>query len=449
MDKLKIILSDTKKYQFWILCGVVLVVSLVCWWLATGDMDAQFKRRKSAIDASFSSISIPGQPPNQTKVDEVRKLTESLKQGGQGVYPAWETLYRQQQENNRVPDKLGAPFKKAFDELKPGEELADQYRGIYQNFIHTYIPSLRKIIKAFPRVQPDDGTQGPASAGGGKKSRSSGSSGLAADDRGEGEPKGIVDWDDSDYQKWEDRFQWELVPTTTAVVLAQEDLWVCEAVLRAIARTNQGATSQANAAVKRIEAIEIADPAAEAAKVPGRIIGLTVEGPTTAVPRERKPRSMEAIPLEEQVRRQLFPDRYVDDKGTPLAYEASLPPLYVKHPYAEFKIMPLHLKLVMDPMRISSLLVECANSRMPIEARRVRVVGDIPDAAGPAQGAAPAGPSVGVVATKVEEEAQRIEVPVEIHAVIYIFNPPDREKLGKGAATGSPIPAGSPGNGRR
>ena len=43
------------------------------------------------------------------------------------------------------------------------------------------------------------------------------------------------------------------------------------------------------------------------------------------------------------------------------------------------------------------------------------------------------------------QETGQFDMPVEIHAVIYIYNPPDREKLGTGAAsTAQPAGAANP-----
>ena len=56
----------------------------------------------------------------------------------------------------------------------------------------------------------------------------------------------------------------------------------------------------------------------------------------------------------------------------PLPYDAESP-YYVRHPFAEFKLMPIRMSLIMDQHRIPKLLVECANSNMPIEVRRVRI----------------------------------------------------------------------------
>ncbi len=57
--------------------------------------------------------------------------------------------------------------------------------------------------------------------------------------------------------------------------------------------------------------------------------------------------------------------RYVDEKGMPLVAGAAAPP--------EFKRMPIFMQLLFDQREISRLLVECANSPLPIEVRQLRV----------------------------------------------------------------------------
>ena len=44
-----------------------------------------------------------------------------------------------------------------------------------------------------------------------------------------------------------------------------------------------------------------------------------------------------------------------------------------EHPYAEFKMMPIRMKLVMKEQKVPEVLVKCANSNMPIEIRQVRI----------------------------------------------------------------------------
>jgi hypothetical protein len=151
----------------------------------------------------------------------------------------------------------------------------------------------------------------------------------------------------------------------------------------------------------------------------------------------------------EQVRQSLMAGRYVDDKGKPLSYDAEYP--YVKHPYQEFKMMPIYLSLLVDERKLPRLLVEFANSNMPIETKRVRVRKVEVSAAEMAGGERGAG---GPMASgslfrndpgSQKEEVGAFDVPVELFGVIYIYEPPDREKLGVPAQTDAAAPA-QPGN---
>ena len=62
----------------------------------------------------------------------------------------------------------------------------------------------------------------------------------------------------------------------------------------------------------------------------------------------------------------LLGNRYVDQKGKPLGIGAA-------PPYAEFKMMPVKLGVIVNQGRISDLLVNCVNCTMPIEVRRVNL----------------------------------------------------------------------------
>ena len=164
-----------------------------------------------------------------------------------------------------------------------------------------------------------------------------------------------------------------------------------------------------------------------------------------------------SISADQQGEQALFDGRYVNDKGEPLPYIAEYP--HAAHPNSEFKMMPFCMNLVMDQRRLPTLLVQFANSDMPIEVRLVRILKQ-PDfvAAGPAASPAgnpagmnrimpPAGiqgrPRSGPVPSRrdsgpvaprgtstTQDTTGQFDVPVEIYAVLYIYNPPDRAKLG-------------------
>lgn len=511
MDKLKQLLTGAKKYQFWVICCSILVVSLVCWWLATGTLAGQFMQRKSKLDGEFNSVSnIRPNHPNQGVIDAIRAQHGKLKEE---VVTAWDVLYQEQKEKNPLPKVLSKDFKREFESLKPKGELGRQYREEYQNFIRKHFGTLESIIDRRKLVEPKEekaegsGRTNPAAGAlrpGGLRGGRAGmvyggmpgahppAPGVGRDAGQEEEWTGTVEWDDNDYNRLEDRFVWDEAPSTLAVLLAQEDLWVYEALLRVIKSTNEGATGHSTAPVKRIEALEIGQIAASAWKgaedlvfragqtagqpgapggAPGGVPGGLVSGPAGGgiggPPAPGGGPGMAPVPpggavggelADEQARRALIEGRYVDDKGQPLSYEAAYP--YTKHPYAEFKMMPIRMNLMMDQRRLPRLLVECANSNMPIEVRRIRIqksAGEALNLAGagaaapgpvpkPHVGPMPARrqPKASIAVKNNSQEAGQYDMPVEIHGVIYIYNPPDREKLGTGAAAAGTPPAGAP-----
>ena len=181
--------------------------------------------------------------------------------------------------------------------------------------------------------------------------------------------------------------------------------------------------------------------------------------------------------------------RYVDAKGNPLGYSAP-------EPFAEFKIMPFEMHLLMDQRKIPDFLASCANSPIPVEVRQVgivsmeqpvtspnggggigggeggmprgnmmggnrmmppggRMMGEGGGMPGPmnrqprpnprgGEGGGGAGNDLGTVV-----EMRPEDLRVEVRGVIYIFNKPDRAKVGQAApapdAAAAPVEAGAGG----
>jgi hypothetical protein len=144
--------------------------------------------------------------------------------------------------------------------------------------------------------------------------------------------------------------------------------------------------------------------------------------------------------------------RYVDNNKKPISATQ-------EHPYAEFKMMPIRMSLKMDQRKIPKLLVECANSTMPVEVHRIQVnssddLGSSRSTAslrGPSPGPGMPGPGMpgpgmpgpgmpgmgmpGMMGNSAEaKEANIKNVPVEIVGIIYIYKPPDPKRVGTGAA---------------
>ena len=482
MDKLKPIIDAVKKYHFWVICGAALLTVLVCWWLATNGLAGDFKAKASKINSAFTSVSgIQADHPNEAKIKEIKDKQGALKQS---VYSAWEYLYRQQKEKNPFPTAvLGEDFQKQFENLRlPQEELARRYRERYQNYIKDYFPKLLEQIEVRHPVEPKPGEAAAPAVGGPRPDNLMGPAGggmpMPGAANAEQEWTGVIDWNPTDYARLVSGFEWQQTPSTMAVVLAQEDLWVYEALLRVIKNTNEGATNQSNASVKRIDALEIGRDAVAAWKNSENALGLQTQGAGTGAAQGGMGPGMDGgLPgpagagmpgdlgpgmghnasggqTEEQLLQQLFQYRYIDDKGTPLAAQPQYP--YVTNPYAEFKMMPIRMMLVIDQRKIPKLLAECANSNMPIEVRRVRILKEQGPANASGAGTMGPGPAMGAMGMppgmmpggamptpaagsgNAPQETGRFDVPIEIHATIYIYNPPDREKLGTGTASAAP-----------
>jgi hypothetical protein len=478
MEKLNKVLAILTKYQFWVTFVIMVLVAIGCWWMATSGLAKQFSDRKTKLEGGFRSIVIPQNQPNSGVIDKIRQQQEALKRS---VFEAWTILYNQQKSQNPLPKVLGEDFELQFENLKPKQELAHTYLEMYQNFIKLHLPTLKLLVDARRPSERKEGSNEAGAGGAGferRPTRALGTGGVGLGSRAAGAEEeliGTVEWKESDYLALEERFTWKEAPSTLAVVLAQENLWVYEALLRVIKNTNEGATGYTTAAVKRIDALEIGDAAAKAwrdaqasifktgtgtggeGRGMGRVASLGGRGDM----RDGRGGDQE----KQQI---LIEGRYVDDKGQPLSYEPESP-YYAKHPNDQFKMMPIRMMLLMDQRRLPKLLVACANSSMPIEVKRVRILksqggtielgGMTASPGGAASGGRTAmgmGSQAGSQADFYRRsnqgrpdrgrgaggeqdfsenlEAGPLDVPVEIHGVIYIYNSPERDTLSTSAA---------------
>jgi hypothetical protein len=123
----------------------------------------------------------------------------------------------------------------------------------------------------------------------------------------------------------------------------------------------------------------------------------------------------------------VFDDRrYVDERGEPMPAGSPNP--------AEFKRMPVLMRLFMDQREIAKLLVGLANSPLPVDIRQLRINtkmqgfnNPLPKRFGVVQDTGRRTSSVINRGDRSSEEAAQnpYDVAVEMHGIIYIFNPPD------------------------
>jgi hypothetical protein len=455
---------------------MVLLVGLVGWAMATAKLWADYKHDRGMVEAKFKELErLRSQDnANQDWIQGVQADTVKLKSK---VKAAWVDVYADQRDKVlKWPSVLGDEFLRIVPQLTATEEIPVDQRERYWNYAREEFPRLLKIVDA--RNYSDH-----AAAAAPDRGRMPGGRGPMADrarpvekDDAEPERDYKVIWDAHDQEAVDKRLEWTQTPTTQEVRQTQEDLWVYQSLLTIIAHLNDRADGHHNAKVKELRSLLIGKEAAlqfqagmaegriehpDIASAPGAATAGIAAGPGAMMPKPPQPgMPMPGGPMPGGAMPRgpgmpgghdasaLDEGRYVDEKGAPLAAGAAAAP--------EFRRMPIFMHLFMDQREVSRLLVECANSPLPVEVRQLRITPSQADAAGGARPAAPRGgamrpglrigPGMGRPRAPVQnvknDDDQRDKSPydvmVELHGIIYIFNPPDLAKLSTAVALGGP-----------
>jgi hypothetical protein len=442
MEKVRIALEVLKKYHFWILLSLIVLITFGTWYMATSDRADQFTKRVSAIKSQFDLMTtisgtqnhpsensnhaidfrVTGDTANVT--DDIKKmaLINSFSESLTGnVSAAAQRLFDDQRKTFKLPviypnvpgdqTRFEEDFWKVWDhkiediEKPPAEatnkeqyELEKVFRLQYRDQIKEIFPELFKRIDL--RTVAEGVGNAPAADGRG---------GRVAPGAGDDPSKqvtGVLDWPGADdlirrFQNWND------IPTTIQIMLAQEDLWVYEALLNVIRNTNncapdkdknyQPPASHKDAPIKKIDALEIGNDAAQSwAACENSVFvfsGDTGGGSAATGTGPQSSPSMGTMPGSSHGQAQylggaaaatssggsggttssLLAGRYVDNSGKPLADPT-------QQPNQEFRMMPVNLRVVMEQKALPRLLVECANSNMRIDVRAVRILAEKPPA---------------------------------------------------------------------
>ena len=172
-------------------------------------------------------------------------------------------------------------------------------------------------------------------------------------------------------------------PESIEVWYAQETLWVYEALIRIIAETNKDSETITQAPVKCVEEMLIGQNAGMAWLTLSSTIGdltgasamtssMMMMGSTksgTGSKSKSKSSGKKSNTEEGKILEKILYGRYLDGENKPLVSTEA-------PPFAEFNKMPICLKLIVDQRQIPELLVNCANSSMPIDIKHVRISPD-------------------------------------------------------------------------
>ena len=402
MDKVQVVLEYLRKFHFWLLCVVAVAAGLMGWMMARGTMSEEYKKGKSTIESKFGSLqAIQGDstPPNSTWKEAIDKLTD---QGRQKVASAWQSVYDEQQKVLKWPEGiLGPRFIEWMKNHKPGDEIPRAWREQYRNeVVNVEFPKLVEIVDAKLRTEDADNTTQPEDADAPVRQYK-------------------VEWD----QESQENVQRSLkmadleVPSPQVVRLRQEDLWVFRALLNIIRATNESARYSSH--VKRINDLSIGVEAArefQEGMKPNHIQLARSAGDETT----QEQAGMQGGSRQDGDQ---APDagRYVGDDGNPLGAGVAAT--------EQFKRLPVYLNLEMNQNEITRLLTHCANYPLPVEVKQLRINPESKDDRS-TQSDSRKGASGEPVGSSPTARGP-LDVTVEIHGIIYIYNPPDPAKLGQ------------------
>jgi hypothetical protein len=288
MDQLKPVIEFFKKQYFWVLIGVVTLMSIVSWWMTTSSLSSQLKQNTASLDTKYSSVkevaSKASTHPNNASHEKMDAIAVKL---AEDVGKAWELQYNRQVKLMQWPaNELGQDFVDRVEKYRPIESLTFPLpsgqdplglplRERYRDYVDPLFPRLAKIIGANWTAATKDlgggsggGMTGMGGEGAGPGSGGYGSmmGGLTGGSGGANAAlpvasKYLVNWDETAQKQLMQNVLWwhnaNKAPSTLEILYTQEDLWILEGLMNIIKATNGDAQENFQAAIKNIEFIRI------------------------------------------------------------------------------------------------------------------------------------------------------------------------------------------------
>jgi len=436
-------LAVVAKYHFWILATLVPAIALPVLWMGNGGLTAKIGQQRQKIQSTLGQISsVTGVSPHPN-AEWAKVIDAETTKISDETLAEWQQLWDGQATLRTWPADLGDDFLPAVASLAPGGRLERKFLLRYQ-----------KLVPRFARALPgrmgvkDEMVEAAAAPGQ--------PAAPQADVRGRMPVAAFeTTWNAADQKKLYESFVWDVPPTTTQVLVAQEELWVYGALCDLLGQFNgrkkqQGSRELPIASIDELAVGYRAAESAMAAADTKRIVipagGQPVAegGPVDADGFAIAPAGGESPPAEdpaaaggegavnprfqkdgkstdETAYRNLI---YVDFNGKPLtaAQLATVPDAKMLH------LVPFVFKGVVDQRELDALLVALGSASLPIDVREVRIN---PGAGG---AAAPTG-QPGSASTL---QTRRYDVRVEVRGTVALATPPDKAAIGAAAA---PVPA--------
>lgn len=475
MDQLKVALAWMAKHHFWLLSGLVVLLSTLVWWMAAGDLVERKGQNISTINSAFSQqdqIASRSYHANESVNEKQKTQIDALASETEAI---WQELYdRQRKDVLKWPTQLPGSFRRDVENKLFGDEIDQLRREQYTDYIRGRFKDLPEIINA-NEIEENASGGGGFRRGGGFGANFGGGGAFSQPEKVELDDDGnpievdyTVFWSVEDQQRIKDELDWPTTQSHWRIWVTQEDLWVYETMLRAIAATNKakGSDRLSNAAISYIGALQVGRDAAKESRTTGRIkrlenAGSLLDGADTGAYADQAgggETDFEGdgsgddfdfsgtgegdgqLPTAQEKAFRLS-RRYIDAEGAPIPINADEEPLEPGAFGQEVKRLPVRMALTMDTRWLTKLTTELANADLQIKVTEVRVGIDPSASGGYSDSGSGRGGGFGGergfggfgggggVEDILVFNRKPFEKTVVIQGVVLIFNPPNKSLL--------------------
>ncbi len=460
MDKLKAQLAPVLNQWFWIASALVILGSVAIWWMASGTLTTEFEAAKSKITADAGAItSVSGKLNEHPNPKTHAEMDILIKGREQEVLAAWTSIYKRQQSILVWPRaELKDDFVREFEDLTPIElkvafptpddvEKQTSFLVRYRDYIGSVLPPIAAIAKTKWTAEFDKVSIGMEAVGTADGMPMTGFPGAnVIIDEGP-----LVVWPMNSQEKLlSDLFPWRGgQPSTLEVLYSQENLWILRQLMQIVASVNGDVAQRFQAKIHEINAVAIGRSVKNTAgllskpEVDGTNVMMSATDYTTMTESGAMPSTMMGATV---AKVDPGDNRYVDTAGKPVTASALRAALSSYSPTDAFmavaKRIPVMMSLKMNQKAVPELLATCGSAQLMVEVKQVRILptgASGETAVSGSGGYGGGGTEMAGMGSVAPINQFPLDMDVEIYGIIYVYNPPQAEKLGVEKITGDTV----------
>lgn len=542
MDQLKPILAACKKHMFWIVTSISVILACVGYYMMSSNLASLFSKQQGVINSAYSDVTtVQGAVSTHPNVDSQAEMQVVVDSLAKDVKQAWEIQYSFQDKLLVWPKIIrdNSPVLVAkLDKYRPielkseyPEEPKDVTKGLKQTYARYFdldMPRIAKIIgvkwvgEASSTASGGGGGgmygggYGGGGYGGGAGSEGGddmygggggygGGAGMAGGGGGYGggmygggggygggaaaaaptAARDVVTWSAANQSETISQLKiWSGdTPNIYQILYTQENMWILEALLHIIKKTNGTAVANFQCKIKELQFVRIGkDAVGQAGQIDGvasagggggmyggagygggddysgdDMYGESPDGYgedmySSGGGGDTSSESTSSDPADK---------RYVDSKGAAVAATDLREKMSSDSPedayFAVAKRIPVRMRVSIEQLAIPEFLANCGSADLMLEVQQVRIGDTVAAGGGAAAGAyggagygGGGGPGVGGMSMGGDDEyggdgmyggggmmgagassaGSESVIDLEIYGIVYLYNPVNIERLG-------------------